>query len=344
MDRDTHTVYAGNSSDNTVSVVDAADCNAARPRGCDREWPAVRVAGAPFYGLLDDARVHTLYVTNLDQDSISLVDTTTCNARVSTGCAATPPAVPAGRGPAGLALDRRTGTLYVADIADGVVALIATAACNAHDTSGCSRPLATVPAGDRPLAIALDESTGTLYAGDQGDDTMAVIDVRSCNARSTSGCDRTPAHVPVPDTPYGLAVDPDTATLYVANTGAELFRTGYANPASSVSVIDTSACNATRAEGCGRPATSVPTGGMPWNVAIDGATHAVYVTSIVDSTVAAIDGTSCNGRRHRDCRARPLREGTGGWPADIGLDPADGTIYVTDNVDAALSVLRLPRP
>jgi hypothetical protein len=32
----------------------------------------------------------------------------------------------------------------------------------------------------------------------------------------------------------------------------------------------------------------------------------------------------------------PLR--TGGWPSYIGLDPADGAMYVPDNVDQAVSI------
>jgi DNA-binding beta-propeller fold protein YncE len=81
----------------------------------------------------------------------------------------------------------------------------------------------------------------------------------------------------------------------------------------------------------------------PWDVAIDPATHAVYVTSIVDSSLSMIDGTACNAHLHKDCHARSLPTRTGGWPAEIGLDPADGTIYVADNVDAAISLFSMPR-
>ena len=343
VDRATHTVYAGNSTEGTVSVIDALACNAAHPSGCDRAWPTIQVAGDPFYGLALDRRDHTLYVSNRNDNSISLVDTATCNAHASAGCAATPPAIPAGNSPAGLALDRRTGTLYVADTADNTLSLVDAATCNARDTSGCERPLPTVRAGNQPLPIALDRSTETLYAGDLGDSTVSVIDAAVCNARTTSGCNQTPAHIKVDDAPFGLAVDQRTDTLYVANTGTEIFQTGYANVTSGVSMINTATCNATRADGCAQTPASVPVGGLPTDVAVDPATHAVYVTSIVDSSLSMIDGAVCNAHLHQDCHARSLPIRTGGWPAEIGLDPADGTIYVADNVDAAISLFSMPR-
>ena len=45
----------------------------------------------------------------------------TCNGTVTTGCGQTPPAVPAGGNPAGLVLDPRDHTLYIADNGFGPV-------------------------------------------------------------------------------------------------------------------------------------------------------------------------------------------------------------------------------
>jgi hypothetical protein len=58
---------------------------------------------------------------------------------------------------------------------------------------------------------------------------------------------------------------------------------------------------------------------------------------------AVINGAACNGQITSDCRPRVIPAKTGGWPADIGLDPASGTMYVTDNVDGAMSLFRLRR-
>jgi DNA-binding beta-propeller fold protein YncE len=177
----------------------------------------------------------------------------------------------------------------------------------------------------------------------QGDNTVSVINAATCNAQNTSGCNQTPPTVAVNDSPYGLAVDEHTNTVYVANTGNEIFQTGYANLTSSVSIINGAACNATRTSGCGQTPTSVRVGGLPWDVAVDPATNGVYVTSIVDSDVAVINGAACNGQITSDCSPRVIPAKPGGWPSDIGLDHASGTMYVTDNVDGAMSLFRLRR-
>jgi len=148
--------------------------------------------------------------------------------------------------------------------------------------------------------------------------------------------------VTVADSPSGLAVDQHTNTVYVANTGNEFFATGYANLTSSVSVINGATCNGQVTSGCATTPFAVPVGGFDWDVAVNPATDQIYVTSIVDSDVAVINGATCNGRDTSGCQPRLLRLRTGGWPTYIGLDPSDGAMYIPDNVDQAVSVFPLP--
>jgi YVTN family beta-propeller protein len=211
VDLATNTVYVGNSADNTVSVINAAACSATHPAGCDRAWPTIKVGASPFFGLAIDQQTNTLYVTNINDNTVSVINAAICNARVASGCDQTPP---------------------------------------------------TVAAGNGPLPVALDDATHTLYVANQGDDTVSVINAATCNAQNTSGCNQTPPTVAVKDSPYGLAVDEHTDTVYVANTGNELLQTGYANLTSSVSIINGAACNATQTSGCGQTPSS---GGRPAN-------------------------------------------------------------------------------
>ena len=74
---------------------------------------------------------------------------------------------------------------------------------------------------------------------------------------------------------------------------------------------------------------------------VDPTTDAVYVTSIVDSDVAVINGAACNGHVAYDCRPRVIPARTGGWPSDIGLDHGSRTIYVTNNEDGTMSLFHL---
>ena len=168
--------------------------------------------------------------------------------------------------------------------------------------------------------------------------TVSVINGATCNAQVTSGCGQTTATVAVADSPYGLAVDQHTDTVYVANTGNEF----PANLASSVSVINGAACNAQVTSGCAKTPFAVPVGGFNWDVAVNSATGQVYVDSIVDSDIAVINGNACNGHVTSGCQPTLLPLRTGGWPTYIGLDPADGAMYIPDNVDAAVSVFPLP--
>jgi YVTN family beta-propeller protein len=80
------------------------------------------------------------------------------------------------------------------------------------------------------------------------------------------------ATVPVGKSPSGVAVDPGTHTVYVANYGDN-----------SVSVIDASTLTVT---------ATVPVGRGPRGVAVDPGTHTVYVTITSlsgNGTVSAIE-------------------------------------------------------
>jgi DNA-binding beta-propeller fold protein YncE len=342
VDPATGTIYVGNHDANTVSVINAAACNIAHPSGCDRSWPTVSVGGGPFYGIAVDQQTDTIYVTNRLDSTVSVIDGGTCNAHDSAGCGQSPPTTSVGRCPKGAVADRARHTLYVVNGCDNTVSVINTAVCNAHTISGCGQAWPTIAVGNSPLAAALDPVTGTLYVGNLPDRTVSVINAASCNAQVASGCSQSPPTVQVQDSPRSLAIDERTNTIYVANTGSEFFDTGYANVTSSVSMIDGSACNGHNTTGCGRTPSSYPVGGFPWGIAVDQATDRVYVTSIVDSSVALVDGAACNARRTSGCRPQVLPDTTGGWPTYIGLDPAMNTIYVPDNVDGAMSLYWLP--
>jgi len=113
------------------------------------------------------------------------------------------------------------------------------------------RPPATVPVGWGPDYEVLDEPTHTIYVANvHGDNTtgangelggtVSVINTEACNGAHLAACHRTTvATLPTGEYPDGLAVDPWTHTLYVANDGDN-----------NVSVIDTAKCDATDKTGC----------------------------------------------------------------------------------------------
>ncbi len=100
VDTTTETVYVANGGDNTVSVIDAAGCNAKTQADCRETRATVPVGAAPQQLAIDPA-THTAYVLNLLGNTLSLIDTATCNAAMLAGCSTTAPEVPVEGAPVG---------------------------------------------------------------------------------------------------------------------------------------------------------------------------------------------------------------------------------------------------
>src|SRR3954452_22706256 len=175
----TSTLYVSTDS-GTVHVIDASRCSAVHRRECP-EAEVATIAAAGDANFVVDQSTRTLYAAYGAKGTISVIDATACNARVTTGCAATPSVITTGGIPLGLALDPSTHTLYAGNDT-GNVSVIDTTTCNRAATSGCGQSPATIPLGPGAILPTLDRRTGTLYVPQLGNDAMAVIDARACNA------------------------------------------------------------------------------------------------------------------------------------------------------------------
>ena len=103
-------------------------------------------------------------------------------------------------------------------------------------------------------------------------------------------------------------------------------------------------CNGQVTTGCTQTPRFMTTGGLMFTVAVDQATHRVYVTSVFDSDLEIFNGSTCNSLTSRGCGQTPATVHTGGWPGGIALNPRTQTVYVADNVDAALSLFSMTGP
>jgi len=344
VDPANHSVYVTNQKDDSVAVVNANVCNGSDLAGCATLDPPEIHTGADPEVLTLDPDTQTLYTANQDDNDVSVIDATRCDAQTTSGCRARVPEVPNVSG--ALESDPAVHTTYVASSATAV-AMIDDSTCNAFHRAGCAQTPPSVTVGTYPSAVAVDPNTHTVYVADAGagtSGTISVFDDRTCNATTQLGC-ATISTLNVPDgNPVGIAVNTRTDTLYVAtltsNGGPDL-----------ISVFNGSTCNATTTSGCGQTPANAATGadgGAPFasteSVAVNAATNTVYaISDVLDAnpyigdSVYVINGTTCDAANTAGCPNPPATISVGSDPVfgdanpfGIAVDQATDTIYTAN--------------
>jgi DNA-binding beta-propeller fold protein YncE len=182
----TDTVYQPSINTDTVAVINGATCNGTDHTGCAQIAAFVKVGTGPDGVVVNDA-TNTVYVGNgAGNDtpgSVSIINTHTCNGDHPTGCARHWPTVAVGRNPQLLALDTRTGDVYIPDTGTAAVSVIHGNTCNANTTSGCTKPAPTIATSGGPGSLAVDAQTDTVFADETigapiccgGTETLGVL-------------------------------------------------------------------------------------------------------------------------------------------------------------------------
>jgi DNA-binding beta-propeller fold protein YncE len=239
------------------------------------------------------------------------------------------PTVTVGNNPVTAAVDQATNTIYVANGNDNTVSVIDGSKCNSKNSSRCS-PIATLTVGGTPLFMAFDPTTSTLYVTitSGAENTIAVVNEKTCNAKNISGCGQTPAIVMVPGSTFNnalgnasnLALDTATDTLYIgdANDGP-------------VSILNTATCNGTNTSGCSHTPMTTATNGD--GVGIDHTNHSVYVTDAVDQLMSVFNGATCNATSQSNCSTAATFSFSGGLGV---VDEATHTVYLGLSSGAAV--------
>jgi DNA-binding beta-propeller fold protein YncE len=315
-----HTLYVGNNTDATVSVVDVRHCQGRDSSGCHA---VATVPVAPgTWGMHVDPVQHTLYVAGFDSNTVSLIDTAACNGAKPDACPAAPvPSFATSDGPGDVDVNQLTHTAYVATLL-GFDAFD-TRSCNATVRTGCGT-LGSFPVCDGcygPFGARVDESTNTIYEGD-GDQRVVAVDGRSCNADSLTRCATAPfgtvdlrgpgfAHV------LGLVVDEGRHSVYVLSHKDD-----------NVFVINTALCNGSHRDGCASlTPDAVHTGTNPQGIALDERTHTAYVANQNDDDLSVIDAARCSGLDRSGCRRLPVRVQVDA-PAGVAVSERAHTAYV----------------
>lgn len=330
----THTIYVANGGTatpgNTVSVINDLHCRSTDISGCGQTPAALTVGSLPI-GVAVNQATHTLYVTNGNDNTVSVVNTATCSALHPGGCISQhPPTFPVGNFPVQVLVDARTDTVYVANGGANTVSVINGGTCNSRTMTGCTA-VATVTVGAGPDYLLGDPATRTLYVLNGGTaapgNTVSLISTATCNAHTTAGCAAL-ATVTVGLGPFGGAFDPANHTVYTANADDN-----------TVSLIDSRTCNARHTAGCTRPVPSFSGGSAPVDVTADRAAHTVYVDNAGDDTLAALDARTCNSTRQSGCTPIPPTVQVGPNPGIAVLDPGTKTIYLANFNDGTVSVV-----
>ncbi|MBF6088534.1 protein kinase domain-containing protein [Nocardia cyriacigeorgica] len=199
--------------------------------------------------------------------------------------------IPVGPNPGGVAVDPARGTLYVTDRDERTVTLIDT---------GTRAAVASIPVGFDPVSVIVDPDAPTVYV--IGGSDVSVIDTGTRTVTAT---------IPVDSGTRKAALDPGADTLYVVAD-------------KDLTMIDTRTAGITGS-------LAIPTYDYPnpLDVAVDPATHLVYVTAYGadDSdgrTLSIIDpGT-------RAVLAAPVADGNA---LDIAVDPSGHTAYIANYTD-----------
>ena len=126
VDQATNTIYTANIADGehpgTASVINGATCNGTNHSGCG-QIPATVKAGFGAVGIAIDQAANMIYVANVQDTSVSVINGNTCDGTDHTGCSRTPPKDAVGNYPGTIAADPAAGTAYVANF-DNTVSVV----------------------------------------------------------------------------------------------------------------------------------------------------------------------------------------------------------------------------
>ena len=215
---------------NTVSVIDGATCNAKVTSGCGKAPKTVTALKSARAAV--NQKTDTVYVVNNANNTVSVINTATCNAKVTRVAARRRHhqrrfGPERGRGGSGdrhrLCRERQHRHRVGNQRRD----------LQREGDLGLRQDAADGQGRRRPGGLGVDQKTDTVYATNGNDNTVSVINGKTCNAEVTSGCGQNPPTVAVGG-PGGAVVDDASHTVYVIYATQNL---------GGVAMINAATCN-----------------------------------------------------------------------------------------------------
>ena len=129
VDDSTHTAYVTDTVNNfnpgAISLIDTTHCHAGDTTRCAHQKPAtIPAPQAPGSMIRIDPQTHYVYVANLSDSSVSVINGRHCNATNTSGCKHIPK-VEVGSNPRDLTLDTSNHTAYVPNFFDNNASIFA---------------------------------------------------------------------------------------------------------------------------------------------------------------------------------------------------------------------------
>ena len=271
-----------------------------------------------------DHGLHTVFAVNRGDDTLSAINTRTCNGTVTSGCRTRPPSRQAtpnqGPGfnsfPNAFALIPRTGSAYVVNVGGAnILSVTSVRRCNAANTAGCRRPAPSVPERRIP---ALRRPGHRHHLRRQPQQAADRRDQRRDLPRQGPGRLR-PGRDDPDDNPQANvgAIDEATHTLYASDPLSD-----------TAAVINTAACNASHTAGCALHPPTVKIGAFPGPPAIDTATQTLYVPfGNSANRVAVVNAATCNATDTSGCGQAPAVVKVGQGTFNLAVNTATDTVY-----------------
>ena len=222
-----HSISRSPTLSSAFSVINGAHCNGTDTSGCNQSRPTAAVGNSPqALGL--NSNNHTVYVTNTDDNTVSVIDGNTCNGTNTSGCGQTPAMASAGAAPRAVGVDAGTNTVFVGNRDDMTVSVIDGSRCNGTDTSGCGQTPFVVAVAAFPnvapnyeyilgRGIAIDPTSHNVFVPVIGDSDVVVINGRACRGGNTAGGQAKVVPLRMGGWPVALTVDESSGTVYVSN-------------------------------------------------------------------------------------------------------------------------------
>ncbi|MGE5644917.1 MAG: YncE family protein [Acidobacteriota bacterium] len=261
-----------------------------------------------------------VYAVDLTRGRVAILDTATQSVTH----------VPVGSGPVSLAVNARTGRVYVANADDGTVSVL---------DAKTNAVAATLKIRSRPYFIAVNSETGKVYVTHTFSDRISVIDgiTNAVTELKTGSIDLISVDS-IANTIYLLGYEGgslavlDGATLALARreAGKHAWGMDIDEPAHTLYVARMGTADVIAMPAGGAAPSIIPAGRAVSSIAVNSRTHRIYAGNYSGNSVTAIDG---NARRALATVA------VGERPQAVAVDERRNLVYVANTKSGTVTVI-----